>query len=60
MKKSSNTIIADGYDEVLVNRIIKLVNKAEFKRYQTPPTLRVSPKSFCMGRRMPIVGKYLS
>ena len=60
MKKSSKTIIADGYDEVLVNRIIKLVNKAEFKRYQTPPTLRVSPKAFGMGRRMPIVGKYLS
>nr|MBC7612672.1 NAD+ synthase [Pseudopedobacter sp.] len=60
MKKSSKAIIADGYDEVLVNRIIKLVNKAEFKRYQTPPTLRVSPKAFGMGRRMPIVGKYLS
>ncbi|MBU0695816.1 MAG: NAD+ synthase [Bacteroidetes bacterium] len=60
MKKSSKAIIADGYDEVLVNRIIKLVNKAEFKRYQTPPTLRVSPKAFGMGRRMPIVGKYLT
>ncbi len=60
MKKSSKAIIADGYDEVLVNRILKLVNKAEFKRYQTPPTLRVSPKAFGMGRRMPIVGKYLT
>jgi NAD+ synthase (glutamine-hydrolysing) len=60
MKKSSEAIIADGYDEGLVNRILKLVNKSEFKRYQTPPTLRVSPKAFGMGRRMPIVGKYLS
>ncbi len=60
MKKSSKTIIADGYDETLVNRILKMVNKAEFKRYQTPPILRVSPKAFGMGRRMPIVGKYLS
>jgi NAD+ synthase (glutamine-hydrolysing) len=60
MKKSSEAIIADGYDEALVNRILKLVNKSEFKRYQTPPTLRVSPKAFGMGRRMPIVGKYLS
>ncbi len=60
MKKSSKAIIADGYEEELVKRILKLVNKAEFKRYQTPPILRISPKAFGMGRRMPIVGKYLS
>jgi NAD+ synthase (glutamine-hydrolysing) len=60
LKKSSSAIIAQGYDEALVRRIIKMVNTAEFKRYQTPPILRVSPKAFGMGRRMPIVGKYLS
>lgn len=60
MKKSSKSIIADGYDADLVAKVLKMVNRAEFKRYQTPPTLRVSPKAFGMGRRMPIVGKYLS
>lgn len=60
LKKSSASIIAQGFDEALVRRIIKMVNTAEFKRYQTPPILRVSPKAFGMGRRMPIVGKYLS
>jgi NAD+ synthase (glutamine-hydrolysing) len=60
LKQSSSSIIAQGYDEALVRRIIKMVNTAEFKRYQTPPILRVSPKAFGMGRRMPIVGKYLS
>ena len=60
LKKSSAAIIALGYDEALVRRIIKMVNAAEFKRYQTPPILRVSPKAFGMGRRMPIVGKYLA
>lgn len=60
MRKSSKQIINDGFDEALVNRILKMVNKAEFKRYQTPPILRISPKAFGMGRRMPIVGKYLS
>jgi len=60
LKKSSSAIIAQGFDEALVRRIIKMVNTAEFKRYQTPPILRVSPKAFGMGRRMPIVGKYLS
>ena len=59
-RKSSSEIIAMGYEGQLVKRIIKLVNSAEHKRYQTPPILRVSPKAFGMGRRMPIVGKYLS
>ena len=48
-----------GYDDALVTRILKLVNRAEFKRHQTPPILRVSPKAFGSGRRLPIVGKYL-
>jgi len=59
-RKSSAEIIALGYDEAVVKRVMKLVNSAEHKRYQTPPILRVSPKAFGMGRRMPIVGKYLS
>jgi len=52
-------IIEMGYDEALVNRILKMVNTNEYKRYQTPPILRVSPKAFGMGRRMPIVARYL-
>ncbi|MDB5012893.1 MAG: synthetase [Daejeonella sp.] len=60
LKKTSAQIIAMGFDEALVRRVLKMVNVAEFKRYQTPPILRVSPKAFGMGRRMPIVGKYLS
>ncbi len=53
-------IIEQGFDEKLVARILRLVNINEFKRYQTAPVLRVSSKAFGMGRRMPIVGKYLS
>jgi NAD+ synthase (glutamine-hydrolysing) len=60
LKKSSKAIIAMGFEDALVRRVLKMVNTAEFKRYQTPPILRVSPKAFGMGRRMPIVGKYLS
>jgi NAD+ synthase (glutamine-hydrolysing) len=56
---SAAEIIKMGYDEATVHRAIKLINLAEHKRYQTPPILRVSPKAFGMGRRMPIVGKYL-
>jgi len=53
-------IIEMGFDEKLVRRILRLVNINEFKRHQTAPVIRVSPKAFGMGRRMPIVGKYLS
>ena len=60
LKKSSSAIIRLGFDEALVKRVLRMVNTAEFKRYQAPPILRVSPKAFGMGRRMPIVGKYLS
>ncbi len=60
LKKSSAEIIEMGFDESIVKKVLKMVNTAEFKRYQTPPILRISPKAFGMGRRMPIVGKYLS
>ncbi len=59
-RKSPKDIIKMGYDKKLVHRILRLVNINEFKRYQTPPMIRVSAKAFGMGRRMPIVGKYLS
>lgn len=52
-------IIALGYEEALVNRVLKLVNMSEWKRHQMAPVLRVSPKAFGMGRRVPIVAKYL-
>jgi len=60
LKKSSKTIINMGFEEALVKRVLKMVNVAEFKRNQAPPILRVSPKAFGVGRRMPVVGKYLS
>jgi len=53
-------IIEMGFDEKLVRRILRLVNINEFKRHQTAPVIRVSPKAFGMGRRMPIVGRYLA
>ena len=59
-RKGPKELVEAGFDEAVVKRILKLVNTSEYKRYQTPPILRVSPKAFGMGRRMPIVGKYLS
>jgi len=60
MLKGPDEIIAMNFDETLVRKVIKMVNSSEWKRYQTPPILRISPKAFGMGRRMPIAAKYLS
>ncbi len=58
--KSPEDIVEEGFDGDLVRRICRMVNRNEFKRHQSAPVLRVSRKAFGMGRRMPIVGKYLS
>ncbi len=60
MRNGPKEIIAKGYDETLVNRVLKLVNTSEYKRNQFCPIIRISWKAFGTGRRMPIVGKYLS
>ncbi|HUH74335.1 MAG TPA: NAD+ synthase [Chitinophagales bacterium] len=57
--RSPQEIIALGFEESVVQRILSLVNRAEFKRYQTPPLLRVSSRAFGIGRRLPIVARYL-
>ncbi len=54
-----NQIVAKGFDKILVQKILKMVNMNEWKRWQAPPVLRVSKKSFGPGRRVPISGKYL-
>jgi NAD+ synthase (glutamine-hydrolysing) len=59
-RQGPNEIKAQGFDAALVDRVLKLVNINEYKRNQFCPIIRISPKAFGMGRRMPIVGKYLS
>lgn len=53
-------IKAIGFDDKLVDRTLKMVNTNEYKRNQFCPIIRISPKAFGVGRRMPIVGKYLN
>lgn len=60
LRQSPHQLVAAGFEESLVRRVLKLVNTNEYKRHQTPPILRVSSKAFGSGRRMPIVGRYLS
>ncbi len=57
-QQSPDKIAATGIDKKLVNRIIRMVNQNEYKRYQTPPILRISSKAFGVGRRLPLVARY--
>jgi NAD+ synthase (glutamine-hydrolysing) len=59
-RQGPRELTAMGFEEALVKRVLRMVNINEFKREQAAPVLRVSSKGFGMGRRMPIVGKYLS
>ena len=59
-RANPNDIKVLGFDNVLVDRTLKMVNNNEYKRNQFCPIIRISPKAFGVGRRMPIVGKYLS
>ncbi len=52
-------IKAQGFDATLVDRILSMVNRNEYKRNQFCPIIRISPKAFGVGRRLPIVGSYL-
>lgn len=58
-EKSGQELLSLGFDESLVLRIAKLLHNAEFKRFQAPPILRVSPKAFGTGRQMPLVSKFI-
>jgi NAD+ synthase (glutamine-hydrolysing) len=60
LRNGPNEIIAKGYDPALVVRVLKMVNTNEYKRNQFCPIIRISYKAFGIGRRVPIVGKYLS
>ena len=55
--KTSAEIEEEGFDPDLVRRVITMVGRAEYKRRQAPPVLKVSPKAFGAGRRMPIARK---
>jgi len=59
-RQGPTEIKALGFDAALVDRTLKMVNNNEYKRNQFCPIIRISPKAFGVGRRVPIVGKYLN
>jgi NAD+ synthetase len=58
-EKSVGEIIAAGFDEATVMRVIKLIDRSEYKRRQAAPGLNVTSRAFGFGRRMPIAQNYV-
>mgnify|MGYP001249293439 FL=1 len=56
-QKSPEEIVEAGHAKVTVDQSVALVEKAEYKRRQMPPGLRVTAKAFGIGRRIPIASK---
>ncbi len=59
-RANPSTIKTFGFDGALVDKTLKMVNSNEYKRNQFCPIIRISPKAFGVGRRVPIVAKYLN
>ena len=56
--RSPEEIAAAGFDPVLVDRVIELIDRAEYKRRQAAPGIKITPKAFGRDRRMPITNRY--
>ncbi|WP_414549428.1 NAD+ synthase [Anabaena sp. CCY 0017] len=56
--QSAAQIVAAGHDPVIVNRVIQMVARAEFKRRQAPPGLKITDRAFGTGWRMPIASNW--
>ena len=57
--RSVDEIVASGYDEALVQRIVRMVDRNEYKRRQAPPGIKITPRAFGRDRRLPIANRYV-
>jgi NAD+ synthase (glutamine-hydrolysing) len=58
--RSPEELVAEGMDAQLVRRVVALVDRAEYKRRQAPPGVKITPKAFGRDRRLPITNAYRS
>ncbi|MCH8025692.1 MAG: NAD(+) synthase, partial [Chloroflexi bacterium] len=57
-ERSLEQIVALGYDEATVRRVMQLVDRSEYKRRQAPPGVKITPRAFGRDRRLPIANGY--
>jgi NAD+ synthase (glutamine-hydrolysing) len=58
--KSSDEIIASGFDAEVIREVIRMVDRSEYKRRQAPPGVKITPKAFGKDRRLPITNRYFA
>ncbi len=56
--RSPEDIVAAGADPALVERVVTMIDRAEYKRRQAPPGIKITPKAFGRDRRLPITNRY--
>jgi NAD+ synthase (glutamine-hydrolysing) len=57
--KSPGEILALGFDEAVVRRVVHMVDHNEYKRRQAPPGVKITPRTFSRDCRLPIGNRYL-
>lgn len=58
LDKSIDQIVKVGFDRKTVEKVVRMVDLSEYKRRQSPPGIKITPRSFGKDRRMPITNKY--
>jgi len=56
--RGSDEMVKMGFERSTVVKVLKMVDKSEYKRRQSPPGIKITPKAFGRDRRMPITNKY--
>ena len=56
--KSAQQLIDEGLPKEAVSRVIRMVDRNEYKRRQSPPGVKITPKAFGRDRRLPITNRY--
>jgi len=56
--RSVKEIAGMGFDEALVRKVVRMVDRAEYKRRQNPPGVKITPRAFGKDRRLPITNRW--
>src|SRR5262249_19886338 len=58
LDRSREELLADGFDAEIVDRALAMIDRAEYKRRQAPPGVKLRPKAFGRDRRTPITNRW--
>ena len=58
LDRSREELLAEGFDAAVVDRALALIDRAEYKRRQAPPGVKLRPKAFGRDRRTPITNRW--